>query len=69
MDVAEEDKDLYLQRASSDLLADLERSLPGFLWKTTGSSKTRIRRRVRARDCERLVSLVSLLAMYSSYTC
>lgn len=58
MDAAEEDQDVRLQRASSDLLADLEGSLEPFLWKKSSPDNRRIRRRVRVRETERLIALV-----------
>jgi hypothetical protein len=58
MDVVEEDQDVQLQRASSDLLADFESSLQPFLWKTLENGKLKIRRKVRARETDRLVALV-----------
>ncbi|TVY83990.1 Tubulin-specific chaperone D [Lachnellula suecica] len=57
MDAAADDADIKLQGASADLIGDLERSLKPFLWKTT-KTKTKIRRRVRARETERLVALL-----------
>lgn len=59
MDAAEDEKDVVLERQSADLLADLERSLRPFLWRTVrGEQREGIRRRVRVRDTDRLVNLV-----------
>ncbi|TAQ85333.1 hypothetical protein B7494_g6343 [Chlorociboria aeruginascens] len=58
MDAPDDDGDLRLQRVSADLLDDLQRSLHPFLWKKTTSGKTRIRQRVRARETDRLISLL-----------
>lgn len=61
MDAAEEEQDVQLQKASSGLLGDFDRSLKPFLWRTTDGGKLRIRRKVRARDTERLLRLVCML--------
>ncbi len=65
MDVADDDKDVQLQKYSSALLADFESSLPLFLWKNVrnedGHSR-RIRQRVRIRDTDRLIGLVGQLS-------
>jgi hypothetical protein len=58
MDAPEDDQDVKLQRASHELLADLQTSLDLFLWKITPLGKRRIRRRVRVRETDRLVALV-----------
>ncbi|KAH6673464.1 tubulin folding cofactor D C terminal-domain-containing protein [Halenospora varia] len=58
MDASEIDRDVLLQKSSAELLADLETSLEPFLWKTPSSGNPRIRRRVRAREADRLVGLV-----------
>ncbi|TVY40914.1 Tubulin-specific chaperone D [Lachnellula subtilissima] len=58
MDAPEDDRDIKLQRASADLLADLESSLKPFLWKSTSSGKAKVRRRVRVRATDRLVILL-----------
>ncbi|TVY41842.1 Tubulin-specific chaperone D [Lachnellula occidentalis] len=58
MDAPDDDRDIKLQRASADLLADLESSLKPFLWKTTSSGKAKVRRRVRVRATDRLVDLL-----------
>jgi len=55
---ASEDDDIKLQRKAADFIEDLSQSLKPFLWKTTKSGKTAIRRRVRVRDADRLVNLV-----------
>lgn len=62
---APEDADLQVQRASPDLIADLHASLEPFLWRTEPSAITnvkqrRIRRRVRARETDRIVALVGV---------
>ncbi len=58
MDAPEDEQDIQLQRSSPELLADLQSSLKPFLWKTTKSGKTQIRKRVRVRETDRLVNLV-----------
>lgn len=59
MDATEDEKDDQLQRQSADLVADLERSIRPFLWKKVQGGKcTGIRRKVTARETERLVALV-----------
>ena len=60
MDAAVDEQDVKLQRASADLLADLTQSLPLFLWRQSTHGAPRIRRRVRARETDRLVALVHL---------
>jgi hypothetical protein len=67
MDAPEDDQDVKLQRASDELLADLQHSLDPFLWKATPSGKRKIRRRVRVRETDRLISLV-LFPSISSQT-
>jgi hypothetical protein len=52
MDIPE-DQDIQLQRASSELLVDLQTSLKPFLWRDG-----KIRRRVRAKETDRLVALL-----------
>jgi hypothetical protein len=59
MDVAEVDKDVQLQKQSAEYLADLERSLPPFLWRVGREGHCQsIRQDVRVRDTDRLVDLV-----------
>lgn len=60
MDAPEDEKDVVLERQSADLLADLERSLRPFLWRTVPGKQQceDIRRKVRVRDADRLVNLV-----------
>lgn len=58
MDASEVDRDVLLQKSSAELLVDLETSLKPFLWKTPSSGNPRVRRRVRAREADRLVGLV-----------
>lgn len=55
------DRDIKLQKASADLLADLHRSLPDFLRKARKPSERsgRVRTRVRERETVRLINLVS----------
>jgi hypothetical protein len=61
MDAAEDEKDVQLQRQSAELLADLESSIRPFLWRVVrGEQCDGIRRKVRIRDTDRLVNLVSL---------
>ncbi|KAG9241211.1 tubulin folding cofactor D C terminal-domain-containing protein [Calycina marina] len=62
MDVPE-DADLQVQRASPDLIVDLHISLEPFLWRTdtaapAGVRTRRVRRRVRAREADRIVALL-----------
>jgi hypothetical protein len=67
MDAADEDKDVQLQKQSSQLLADFETSLPRFLWKNLRNEEghsRRIRRRVRRRDTDRLISLVGQFSTF-----
>ncbi|KAK0701855.1 tubulin folding cofactor D C terminal-domain-containing protein [Lasiosphaeria miniovina] len=63
MDAPEEDLDIKLQKASSELIADFDRSLGPFLRKADGSGSgsggtktTPVRSRVRARETGRLIS-------------
>jgi hypothetical protein len=65
MDAPEDDQDVKLQRASHELLADLQASLDPFLWKSTRSGKRKIRRRVRVRETDRLVALVGFLILFN----
>ncbi|KAI9777363.1 MAG: hypothetical protein M1835_005261, partial [Candelina submexicana] len=62
---ASDDSDVKLQRASADLLADFQRSLPKFLWHAPksidSSSRTPVRRRVGCKDVDSLVGLIKLL--------
>jgi tubulin-specific chaperone D len=57
MDAPEDEQDVKLQRKAADFIADLEKWLEPFLWKTAKSRRA-IRRRVRVRDTDRLVNLV-----------
>ncbi|KAL2754333.1 hypothetical protein ACRALDRAFT_1049764 [Sodiomyces alcalophilus JCM 7366] len=52
MDAPEQDWDIKLQKISGDLIADFDRSLPGFLRKPNGQ----LRSRVRTGETTRLVS-------------
>jgi tubulin-specific chaperone D len=65
MDVSEEERDVKVQKAASGLLADFESSLKPFLWRTLGDGRLRIRKRVRHREAERLLRLVSNKNAYS----
>lgn len=58
MDAAADEQDVTLQRASADLLADLTQSLTPFLWRQSPQGGLRIRKRVRARETDRIVALV-----------
>ena len=67
MDAAEDDRDLQVQRASPELLADLQASLPPFLWRTRSlpsGQNNKIRRMVRVKETDRIVALVSPLAHF-----
>jgi hypothetical protein len=64
MNAPEEDQDVKLQKASAELLADLQLSLPPFLRTTAPSGLKRIRRRVRTRETERLVALVGATLIF-----
>ncbi len=55
MDAPEDDLDVKLQRISSDLLGDFDRSLPALLRKSNGSVRTR----ATWRETGRLTSSVS----------
>ncbi|KAJ4294791.1 hypothetical protein N0V88_005025 [Collariella sp. IMI 366227] len=55
MDAPEEDLDIKLQKISSDLIADFDKSLPHFLRKPDGA----VRSRVRTRETERLISALT----------
>lgn len=61
MDAPEDDLDIKLQKISSDLIADFDRSLGPFLRRRDGV----VRSRVRSRETERLVSGVSLYYYFS----
>jgi hypothetical protein len=58
MDAAEDERDVQLQRASADLLADFTTSLRPFLWRSVPDRPPRIRRKVRVKETERLIALV-----------
>jgi hypothetical protein len=66
MDAAEDDQDIQLQKAASGLLADFESSLKPFLWRSQNGTRY-IRRRVRAREAERILRLVCCLVFESIY--
>lgn len=53
-DAPEDDRDVKLQKASSDLIADFDRSLTPFLRKPNGELRTR----VRISETARLTSTV-----------
>ena len=57
-DAPEDEQDVQLERSADKLLADLHSSLRPFLWKTSTSGKARVRRQVRVREADRIVSLV-----------
>lgn len=59
MDAAEDDREVQVQKASADWLKDFETSLPSFLYRLQPDGSRKIRRRVRQRDTDRLVELVS----------
>ena len=59
------DEDLKLQRASADLIAELQRSLPHFLYKSTSAesayspaARASVRRLVRDSKTDQLIKLV-----------
>lgn len=63
MDAPEDDLDIKLQKISSDLIADFDKSLLPFLRKPNvvgGGGAGAVRSWVRTRETERLVSSVSL---------
>ena len=59
MDVSEEDLDVKLQKISSDLIEDFDKSLPRFLKKRSEAGVNTVRFRVRQRETERLCHSVS----------
>jgi hypothetical protein len=59
MDAPEEDLDIKLQKISSDLIAEFDKSLQPFLRKPDGAGGSRVRSRVRSRETTRLISTVS----------
>jgi hypothetical protein len=54
MDANEQEGDIKLQKESADLLAELNRSLPTFLWKIDDAGGRRLRSRVRVWESFRL---------------
>jgi len=58
MDATNDDQDVLLHRSCPDLIADLQKSLDPFLWRTTTSGRKQARRNVRAKEATRLVNLV-----------
>jgi hypothetical protein len=64
MDLGELERDEKLHRASRELLLDYKTSIAPFLWATSRSGKQQIRRRVRAKDADRLVGLVEAYSLY-----
>ncbi|KAI0840867.1 tubulin folding cofactor D C terminal-domain-containing protein [Hypoxylon sp. FL0890] len=54
MDAPEQERDIYIQKYSADIIADFDRSLTPFLKKPNGQ----LRRRVRMRETARLMSNV-----------
>jgi len=64
MDAPEEDSDIKLQKVSSDLIADFDRSLVPFLRKHDhASGRALVRSRVRARETDRLVAVRPALSL------
>lgn len=66
MDVAEEERDVQLQRASADLISDFKTSLHPFL-RSNKDGKQRVRRRVRALETDRLIALVGFSVQVNRY--
>ncbi|KAK0714574.1 tubulin folding cofactor D C terminal-domain-containing protein [Lasiosphaeris hirsuta] len=58
MDTPEEDLDIKLQKISSDLIVEFDRSLSPFLRREDGGGQTVVRSRVRTRETDRLISLL-----------
>lgn len=67
MDAPEDDLDIKLQRISSDLIVDFDRSLQPFLRKPDNAVGSRVRSRVRSRETTRLISNVGQLFSERSY--
>jgi hypothetical protein len=73
MDAQEEDKDVVLQQASSDLIAKFKSSLPKFLWSSrandglpSSAQRRKVRRVVRYSTTVDLIKLASLLTRSAS---
>jgi hypothetical protein len=62
MDAPQVERDIKLQRVSSDLLAELVDSLPGFLWRRDSSNGDlrHVRRSVKQRETARLITIVGM---------
>jgi hypothetical protein len=60
MDALDDEGDIKLQKESADLIADLDRALPGFLRKSDGHGGYRLRSRVRVTERHRLDFAVRL---------
>ncbi len=52
------ENDVKLTRLSDDFIEDFENSLAGFLYVVDKNGATKIRRKVRTRETDRLVNLV-----------
>lgn len=61
MDVAADEKDVRLQKASAELIADLDTSLKPFLWRTDEAGVLSLRRNVHTRELGRLINLVGVI--------
>ena len=64
MDATDDDRDILLQKASADYIADFDRSLGPFLRKPDGKGGLKLRNRVRTRDASRLCNSVSILQLF-----
>ena len=65
-----EDRDIQLHRASSDLLQELETSLPCFLWSTKDldtQPQRRLRTLVRCSTTADLIKLVSYIHFFLNF--
>ncbi|KAI9742776.1 MAG: hypothetical protein M1818_003505 [Claussenomyces sp. TS43310] len=58
MDAKDDEGDVQLQRASSELLSDFENSAHPFFWTKLADGTLRVRRRVPLRETNRLVALL-----------
>jgi tubulin-specific chaperone D len=58
MDVTDEEQDIKLQRQAADLLADLDRSLPGYVRKIDSTGRPVLRSRVRVHETFRIAAQV-----------
>ena len=68
MDVAE-DRDVKLQRASGDLVAEFSAKLPSLLWRSVGSAPRTPRKWAPESKTERLVTLVREPLYFISVVC